>query len=380
MKRDYYEVLGVSKSAGTDEIKKAYRQIAKENHPDIKPGDKAAEELFKEATEAYAVLSDSQKRARYDQYGHSGVAGDTFSGFNTADFADLGLDNIFSMFFGGGSRGRPRGPMRGSDLRYDLRVSLEEAAFGVKKEIEVPRSVTCDECRGSGAAAGTHPAACTVCNGTGQIRQVQRTPFGQMATTRPCTTCQGQGTIITTPCPKCNGRGLVRETKTIEVNVPAGAEDNLSLYFAGQGEAGEKGGPAGDLYVVLNVKRHEFFERHGDDIFCEVPITFVQAALGAEIEVPTLHGMVNMKVPEGTQTGKIFRIRGMGVPRRRTDQRGDQHVRVLVTTPVKLTEQQKDLLRQFGEVSPPEKQHGKRTFWDKVKENIQNAKETLENR
>ncbi|MCL1853710.1 MAG: molecular chaperone DnaJ [Peptococcaceae bacterium] len=373
MKRDYYEVLGVTKNAEADEIKKAYRQIAKENHPDIKPGDQQAEERFKEATEAYAVLSDAEKRRRYDQFGHASVEGDAFSGFNMSDFSDLGLADIFSMFFGGGGRTRSRGPARGSDLRYDLRISLEEAAFGVNKTIEYPRSVVCSECRGSGAAPGTQPVTCSTCSGSGQMRQVQRTPFGQMATSRPCSACQGHGQIITTPCPKCSGKGLARESKQLEVVIPAGAEDNLSLYYANHGEVGEKGGAAGDLYVVLNVKRHDFFERHGDDVYCEVPITFVQAALGADIEVPTLHGTVSIKVPEGTQTGKVFRVRGMGIPQRRNDQRGDQHVRVLVATPVKLTEAQKDLLREFGEVTPEDKQQGKKSFWDKVKQNIQNA-------
>jgi molecular chaperone DnaJ len=378
MKRDYYEVLGVSKSASLDEIKKAYRKIAKANHPDVKPGDKQAEERFKEATEAYAVLSTPEKKAKYDQFGHAGVDFNGQGGFggfgDFSDFADFGLGDIFEMFFGGGMGGQRRsGPTRGSDLRFDLDITLHEAAFGAKKEIEVPLSETCANCGGSGAAPGTHPANCAQCGGTGQVRSVQRTPFGQVATTRTCSACNGQGTVISTPCNKCNGRGKVREVTKIEVNIPAGSEDGLSLRYSGKGEAGERGGPAGDLYVVLLVEPHEFFQRRGNDIYCEIPITFVQAALGAEIDVPTLHGDVKMKVPEGTQTSKIFRIRGMGVPYRRGGGNGDQHVRVIVSTPTKLNERQKELLREFGRITPEAQQRGKKSLWDKVKENVKDA-------
>lgn len=377
MKRDYYEVLGVSKSASLDEIKKAYRKIAKENHPDVKPNDKQAEERFKEATEAYAVLSSPEKKAKYDQYGHAGVDFNGQGGFGDfSDFADFGLGDIFEMFFGGGMGGgssRRQGPARGADLRYDLTITLQEAAFGAKKEIEVPLSVTCTNCGGSGAAPGTNPKTCSQCGGSGHVRAVQRTPFGQVATTRACPACSGQGTIISTPCNKCNGRGKVREVKIIEVNIPAGSEEGLSLRYSGKGEAGERGGPSGDLYVVLNVKRHEFFERSGNDIYCEVPITFVQAALGDEIDVPTIHGEVKMQIPEGTQTSKVFRIKGKGVPYRRGGGSGDQHVRVIVSTPTKLNEQQKELLREFGRVTPEIQQMGKKSFWDKVKENVKDA-------
>lgn len=376
MKRDYYEVLGVSKSASLDEIKKAYRKIAKENHPDVNPGDKKAEERFKEATEAYAVLSNPEKRAKYDQFGHSGVDfnGQGFGGFGDfSDFADFGLGDIFEMFFGGGMGGRRQRPARGADLRYDLKISLYEAAFGTKKEIEVPINENCSECGGSGAAPGTHPATCSQCQGTGQIRIVQRTPFGQVATSRTCNVCNGQGTIIRNPCKKCGGRGKVREIKKIEVNIPAGAEEGLSLRFSGKGEAGERGGPSGDLYVVLTIIPHDFFERNGNDIYCEIPITFVQAALGDEIDVPTLHGEVKMKIPEGTQTSRVFRIKGKGVPYRRGGGCGDQHVRVIVTTPTKLTERQKELLREFGQITSEKQQMGKKSIWDKVKENVKDA-------
>ncbi|NLM21689.1 MAG: molecular chaperone DnaJ [Peptococcaceae bacterium] len=378
MKRDYYEVLGVSRTASPDEIKKAYRKIAKENHPDVKPNDKQAEERFKEATEAYAVLSDPEKKAKYDQFGHAGVDfnGQGFGGFGDfSDFADFGLGDIFEMFFGGGmgGAGRRSGPARGADLRYDLSITLHEAAFGTKKEIEIPLADTCQHCGGSGAAPGTTPVTCTLCGGSGQIRSVQRTPFGQISTSRTCTACNGEGKTIGTPCDKCRGKGKVRTVKKLEVKIPAGSEDGLSLRFSGRGEAGERGGPSGDLYVVLNVQPHEFFERNGNDIYCEIPITFVQAALGDEIEVPTLHGAVKMKIPEGTQTSRVFRIKGMGVPYRRGSGAGDQHVRVVVTTPTKLTEKQKELLREFDRITSTDQQFGKKSFWEKVKENVRDA-------
>ncbi|RNC29902.1 MAG: Chaperone protein DnaJ [Candidatus Dichloromethanomonas elyunquensis] len=380
MKRDYYEVLGVSKSASLDEIKKAYRKIAKENHPDVKPNDKEAEERFKEATEAYAVLSSPEKKAKYDQFGHAGVDFNGQGGFggfgDFSDFADFGLGDIFDMFFGGSMNGggqRRRGPARGADLRYDLTITLYEAAFGAKKTIEVPISDTCPHCNGSGAAPGTHPTTCSQCGGSGHVRSVQRTPFGQVATTRTCPACNGQGSMIGTPCHKCNGRGKIREVKKIEVNIPAGSEEGLSLRFSGRGEAGEKGGPSGDLYVVLNVQPHEFFERQGNDIYCEIPITFVQAALGDEIDIPTIHGDVQMKIPEGTQTSKIFRIKGMGIPYRRGGGAGDQHVRVIIATPTKLTDRQKELLKEFGRITTEDQQMGKKSFWDKVKENVKDA-------
>jgi len=376
MKRDYYEVLGVDKSAGSDEIKKAYRKIVKENHPDIKPGDKEAEERFKEGTEAYAVLSDPEKRGKYDQFGHAGVdpQGSGFGGFDASEF---GFGDIFDMFFGGGGGAgggsRRRGPARGSDLRYDLSITFEEAAFGTSKEIEIPVDETCPECKGSGAAAGSSPKTCSQCSGTGQVRSVQRTPFGQISTTRTCPSCNGAGVIITTPCGKCHGKGKVRSVKKIDVRVPQGTEDGLSLRFTGKGGAGEKGGSSGDLYVVLNVKSHEFYERDGNDVYCEFPISLVQAALGAEILVPTIHGEVKMRVNEGTQNDEVFKLKGKGIPHRRGSGVGDQYVKVNVRIPTKLNEKQKELLQEFGEITSQVQQMGKKTLWDKVKENVKDA-------
>jgi len=377
MKRDYYEVLGVSRDADEQEIKKAYRKLARKYHPDVNPGNKEAEEKFKEATEAYDILTDPEKRAKYDRMGHAAFdpnqqGFDGFGGFG-ADFGGFG--DIFDMFFGGvgGGGQRRNGPVRGNDLRYDLTITFEEAAFGTEKEIQIPRQETCTECHGSGAAPGTHPTSCSQCHGTGQIKTTQRTPFGAIQTSRTCPNCNGTGQIITTPCRECNVKGTTRKVKTVKVNVPAGSEDGLNLRFSGSGEAGLRGGPPGDLYVVLNVKPHKFFEREGNDIYCEIPITFVQAALGSELEVPTLDGKVKMKIPEGTQTGTVFRLRGYGIPYRRGSGRGDQHVKVTVTTPTKLTERQKELLRQFSEITSEQQQMGKKSFFEKVKDNLRDA-------
>lgn len=373
MKRDYYEVLGVAKSASDQEIKQAYRKLARQYHPDVNPGDKEAEGKFKETAEAYEVLSDSDKRARYDQLGHAGMDPNQAGGFGGGDFGGFG--DIFDMFFGGNGGGgqRRNAPTRGNDLRYDMTITFEEAAFGTEKEIQIPRHETCNECHGSGAEAGTHPTTCSQCQGTGQVKATQRTPFGAIQTARTCPTCNGEGQTISTPCKTCNGKGLTRNIKTVKVSVPPGSEEGLNLRYSGTGEAGLRGGPSGDLYVVLRVKSHKFFEREGNDVYCEIPITFVQAALGTEINIPTLDGQVKMKIPEGTQTATVFRLKGHGIPYRRGSGRGDQHVRVLVATPTKLTDKQKELLREFGEVTTEQQQMGKKSFFEKVKENIRDA-------
>lgn len=366
MKRDYYEVLGVERNTSEQEIKKAYRNLARQYHPDVNPGNKEAEEKFKEITDAYEVLSDPEKRARYDQFGHSdpGMGG---------GFGDMGgFGDIFDMFFGGGGQ-RRGGPQRGSDLRYSMTLTFEEAAFGTEKEIQIPRDETCPDCQGSGAAPGTHPTTCSQCHGSGQVKATQRTPFGHIQTARTCPTCQGEGRTISSPCSTCRGKGKVNKVKILKINVPAGSEDGLNLRLSGDGEAGSKGGPPGDLYIILNVKPHKFFERDGNDVYCEIPVTFVQAALGAEIDVPTLDGLVKMKVPEGTQTSTVFRLKGHGIPRRRGTGRGDQHVRVVLTTPTKLNEKQKKLLREFGEVTSEQQQMGKKSLFEKFKENLRDA-------
>ncbi|HEY4554347.1 MAG TPA: molecular chaperone DnaJ [Bacillaceae bacterium] len=367
-KRDYYEVLGVAKDAGKDEIKKAYRRLSKQYHPDInkEPG---ADEKFKEISEAYEVLSDEQKRAQYDQFGHDGPQGFGGGGFGGADFGGFsGFEDIFSTFFGGGGGRRdPNAPRQGSDLQYTMSLSFEEAVSGKETTIEIPRDETCDTCDGSGAKPGTHPETCSHCHGSGQLNIEQNTPFGRIVNRRVCTYCSGTGKIIKDKCRTCGGDGTVRKRKKINVKIPRGVDDGQQMRVAGQGEPGINGGPPGDLYVVFHVRSHEFFERDGDDIYCEMPITFAQAALGDEIEVPTLHGKVKLKIPAGTQTGTRFRLRGKGVHNVRGHGIGDQHILVKIVTPTKLTDQQKQLLREFADVSGdlPEEQH--ESFFDKMK-------------
>ncbi|MCJ7841825.1 molecular chaperone DnaJ [Lederbergia sp. NSJ-179] len=367
-KRDYYEVLGVTKDASKDEIKKAYRRLSKKYHPDInkEPG---ADEKFKEITEAYEVLSDDQKKAQYDQFGHSGPQGFGGEGFGGgADFGFGGFEDIFNTFFGGGgSRRDPNAPRQGADLQYTMSLSFEEAAFGKETVIEIPREETCDTCHGSGAKPGTSPETCPHCHGSGQLNVEQNTPFGRIVNRRVCQHCHGTGQIIKEKCSTCGGDGKVKKRKKINVKIPKGVDEGQQMRVAGEGEPGINGGPSGDLYVVFRVKDHEFFERDGDDIYCEMPITFVQAALGDEIEVPTLYGKVKLKIPAGTQTGTKFRLRGKGVPNVRGYGTGDQHVQMKVITPTKLSEQQKQLLRDFAEISgnTPDEQH--ESFFDKVR-------------
>lgn len=370
VKRDYYEVLGVSKTATPEEMKKAYRKLALQFHPDRNSGDPEAEEKFKEATEAYEVLSDPKKREAYDRFGHQGVQGGFQGGFNPETFADFSdifgdFSDFFEGLFGGGRRSRhPGGAARGEDLRYDLELSLEEVAHGVEKKIDVPRHETCETCNGNGCAQGTNPVTCTTCNGMGQVRFSQ----GFFSVSRPCPRCGGRGVIIESPCPSCNGAGRTLKRKKLSIKVPPGAETGLRLKVTGEGERGVRGGPPGDLYIFITVQPNELFERDGDDIVCEVPVSFVQAALGSDIEVPTLFGKARMKIPAGTQTHKMFRLRGKGLPNLRQHGQGDQFVRVVVETPTKLTQRQKELLEEFAKISGEQHNPITQSFFDKVKE------------
>ncbi|MGP4071470.1 molecular chaperone DnaJ [Piscibacillus sp. B03] len=351
-KRDYYEVLGVSKDASKEEIKKAYRKLARKYHPDVSQEDNAADK-FKEVKEAYEVLSNAQKRQQYDQFGHAGTqqgAGQGgFGGFE--DFGDFG--DIFDMFFGGGGRRRrdPNAPRQGQDLQYTMEIEFEEAIFGKETTIEIPKEENCDTCDGSGAKPGTSVHTCQHCHGTGQLNVEQNTPFGRVVNRRVCHHCQGSGKQVEEKCQTCGGDGQVKTRKKIDLRIPAGVDDGQQIRVTGQGGPGVNGGPAGDLFVVIRVKRHEFFERDGDDILCEMPITFTQAALGDEIEVPTVHGRVKLKVPAGTQTGTHFRLKGKGAPNVHGHGQGDQHILVKVVVPKSLNERQKELLREFHELS-----------------------------
>ena len=362
-KRDYYEVLGINKGASDDEIKKAYRKLAKQYHPDMNPGDKDAEAKFKEVNEAYAVLSDPDKRAKYDQYGHAAFdpsAG--FGGFGEADFGDFGFDigDIFSSFFGGSSRGSGRrGPVRGDDISVRMTLSFNEAVFGAKKEVSYQRVQRCSECGGTGAAKGTSPKTCPSCNGSGQVRTQQRTPFGVMQSTRTCDNCGGTGKVVDTPCKKCRGNGFERVTKKLEVNIPAGIDNGERVVIRGKGSDGANGGSAGDLIIVISVRNDDIFERDGSDIYCEVPITFAEATLGAEIDIPTLEGKIKYTIPEGTQSGTKFTLKQKGVQNPRYKTKGNLYVTVVVEVPKNLNAEQKNLLSKFAD-SCKEKNYAKR--------------------
>ena len=370
-KRDYYEILSVSRNATDQEIKSAYRKLALQFHPDRNPGNKEAEEKFKEAAEAYAVLSDGQKRANYDRFGHAGVggaAGGGFGGFDPSVFADFSdiLGDIFGFgdMFGSGRRGGTR-VQRGADLRYDLDLTFEEAAFGTTTKIKVPRHETCSECSGSGGQKGAAPITCPTCNGYGQVRFQQ----GFFSITRTCSQCHGTGQIIKNRCAVCHGDGRVVREKTLELKVPPGVDIGSKLRVSGEGDAGGKGGPSGDLYVVLNVQEHEFFERRDHDLYCHIPLTFPQAALGAQIAVPTLEGEEEkLSVPAGTQGGSMFRIKGRGISKRGGSARGDLYVMVTVVVPTKLSREQKELLTKLASTIETENKPIQKKILERVKE------------
>ena len=371
-KRDYYEVLGLQKSASADEIKRAYRQLAKKYHPDMNPGDSDAEQKFKEVNEAYAILSDADKKAKYDQYGFAGVdpnmgGGGFGGGFGGMDFD---ISDIFGSFFGGmgGGQQRRNGPVRGDDIHLRMTVSFEEAAFGCKKDISFSRVARCNDCSGTGAEKGTTPERCSNCSGTGQVRVQQRTAFGVFQSSRACDACGGSGKIIKDPCHTCRGAGTRKEQKTIEVVVPAGFDDGMMLALHGQGSEGKNGGPTGDAILTVNVRPHHIFERDGFDIACEIPITFPEATLGAEIDVPTLEGDIKYTIPEGTQTGTVFTIRGKGISvlGSKSGAKGDLHFTVVIEVPKSLSEKQKEILRQFSESCGKNNYTKKESFLGKI--------------
>lgn len=375
-KRDYYEVLGVSKGASDEEIKKAYRKLAKKYHPDMNPGDKEAESRFKEVNEAYEILSNKEKRARYDQFGHAGVDpnyGAGGGGF-TGDFGDIDLGDLFGSFFGGfggggfgSSAGRRNGPQKGESLRASLTITFEEAAFGCEKEVSVDRYETCASCHGSGCADGTSPEVCPDCHGSGQVQVRRQTPMGVFATTSPCGRCGGKGRIIKTPCTACRGSGLERKRRTIQAKIPAGIDNGQTISIRGQGHAGKNGGPSGDLLITITVRPHELFRREGTSVLCEAPITFAQAVLGAELEIPTIDGKVKYDLPEGTQSGTTFRLKGKGIPELNGRGRGDQYVTVYIETPRNLNREQKEALKKFAESVGDNNYEERKKFFKKFK-------------
>ena len=374
-KRDYYEVLGIGKNATDAEIKSAYRKLAKKYHPDLNPGDKEAEEMFKEVNEANDVLSDPQKRQRYDQFGFAGVdpnygagAGGGAYGAGGFDFGDLG--DIFGSFFGGGfggTRVNPNAPQRGESLRTSVTITFEEAAFGCEKEISIERVEQCDTCHGTGCERGTTAEVCPDCHGSGMVQQRRQTPLGFMSTSAPCSRCGGKGKIIHQPCKACRGSGQLRRRKTLKVSIPAGIDNGQTISLRGQGNAGKNGGPAGDLLIVIAVRPHEIFRREGTSVLCEAPITFTQAALGAELEIPTIDGKVKYSIPEGTQSGTTFRLKGKGIPGLNGRARGDQYVTVYIETPRNLNREQKEALKKFAESVGDNNYEERKKFFKKFK-------------
>ncbi len=366
-KRDYYEILGVGRDASDDELRKAYRKLAHKYHPDKTGGDKEAEEKFKEANEAYAILGDAEKRSKYDRFGHEGLGAQDFEGFG--DFATgFGFGDIFGSvfedFFGAprGPRGRAA-PRRGADLQYEMGIDLHDAADGIEQKVHVPRAETCADCGGTGAKPGTQRRPCPQCGGSGQIRHAR----GVFSVSTTCGRCRGEGTIVEQPCARCNGRGRVRAERELLIKIPPGVDTGSRLKLRGEGEAGVHGGPRGDLYVLIHVRPHEVFDRHGDDILCDVPIDFVQAALGTETEVPTLNGKARVKIPAGTQSQRVFRLRGKGMPRLHGRGHGDQLVRIIVEVPTKISSKQRHLLEQFAELSRDDAYPLRKKFNKKVK-------------
>ena len=371
-KRDYYEVLGIQKGASEDEIKKAYKKLARKYHPDMNPGDKEAEEKFKEVNEANEVLSDPEKKARYDQFGFAGVDPNYGAGAGGGaygggfDFGDLG--DIFGSFFGGGFGGQrrnPNAPQRGESIRASVSISFTEAAFGCEKAVTIERSEQCPTCKGSGCAPGTTPEICPDCHGSGTVQTRRQTPMGVFASNGPCRKCGGTGRLIHQPCSDCRGSGAVRKRRTIKVNIPAGIDHGQTISLRGQGGAGKNGGPAGDLLITVMVQPHEIFRRDGVDVFCEAPITFTQAVLGAELEIPTIDGKVKYSIPEGTQTGTVFRLKGKGVPVLNGRGRGDQYVTVVIETPRSLNKEQKEALRRFSETLGENNYEKRKSFFKK---------------
>lgn len=370
-KRDYYETLGVAKNASEDELKKAYRKLAMKYHPDRNPGDKNAEEKFKEAKEAYEVLADQRKRAAYDQFGHAGVdqsagmGGAGGAGFNFSDvFGDIG--DIFGDIFGGRGGQRQNQARRGADLRYNLEITLKEAIFGKTTEIRIPTLAVCEECSGSGAKKGTSPVNCTTCDGVGQVRIQQ----GFFTIQQTCPSCHGEGRVIVNPCSRCRGHGRVQNTKTLAVKIPPGVDNGDRIRLAGEGEAGSQGATAGDLYVQINVKDHSIFTREGSHLYCDVPVSFIVAALGGEVAVPTLTGTVNLHIPPETQSGKVFRLRGKGISGLRGSTTGDLFCKVIVETPVKLNKKQKEALRELADTLETEDHNPQARTWYKEVKNF----------
>ncbi len=356
-KRDYYDVLGVSRSASGDELKKAFRKLAFQYHPDRNRND-GAEEKFKEINEAYEVLSDDEKRAAYDRYGHSGATGSYARGFEGFDFGGIG--DIFDTFFGGMSQAGRRAPQRGTDLHYEFTITFEEAAFGSEKEVKLKRTEACSQCHGSGAKPGTQPIRCPQCNGAGQVRRVQQSLFGRFVNTTVCDQCQGEGKVVTDTCPQCRGTGREKQQRNIAVRIPAGVENGSRIRLSGEGNAGARGGSSGDLYVTLSVQEHEFFIRYGDDILYELPINFAQAALGTEVEVPTLENTVKLNIPAGSQTDRTFRLKNQGIAHLTRNGRGDQIVKLFVATPESLTKEQRKLFQELaGTLEPVKKKKSK---------------------